>query len=282
MQTHDDLTLCTRQDGQAYFFYEGVTTFYMDMLTNTTPQATNVVSFMGGTYQYQVSPTNLIVNATYFWEESDGSLWTAEDDTYSQLGSGTLFTNLNGFYGRYLPPVNGYFNGLNVIQIGMNQFNCFVMTSDGSVWTWGDNSAGELGNGTSGGTTRIPTLLSLNLLTTIVHSTNDTDGDGLTDWQEQILGTNPTNAISNGDGLWDSIALAAGINPLSTDIDGDGLSNSQEAIIGTDPFNPDTDGDGYNDGVDAYPLDPTRWAFPTLSSTTPTINVTVPINAVQH
>ena len=55
----------------------------------------------------------------------------------------------------------------------------------------------------------------------------DTDGDGLTDAEEAILGT----------------------NPLKIDTDGDGLTDYEEVMIyKTDPLNPDTDGDGYNDG----------------------------------
>lgn len=55
----------------------------------------------------------------------------------------------------------------------------------------------------------------------------DSDGDGLTDEEEMVLGT----AINN------------------TDTDGDGLFDKQEVVTyGTDPLNEDTDGDGFSDG----------------------------------
>ena len=55
----------------------------------------------------------------------------------------------------------------------------------------------------------------------------DSDNDGLTDEQEQALGT----------------------NPLSSDTDNDGLTDYEEInIYHTNPLNPDTDGDGYLDG----------------------------------
>ena len=55
---------------------------------------------------------------------------------------------------------------------------------------------------------------------------NDSDCDGLTDDEERILGTNPYNP----------------------DTDGDGLTDYQEVrIYFTNPLNPDTDGDGIND-----------------------------------
>jgi hypothetical protein len=55
----------------------------------------------------------------------------------------------------------------------------------------------------------------------------DSDGDGLTDEEEKILGTNPNNP----------------------DSDNDELSDREEVkVYLTDPLNPDTDKDGYPDG----------------------------------
>ncbi len=55
----------------------------------------------------------------------------------------------------------------------------------------------------------------------------DSDGDGLTDYQEKLYGTDPFNP----------------------DTDGDGLSDYEEVkIYQTDPLNPDTNNDGINDG----------------------------------
>ncbi len=62
-----------------------------------------------------------------------------------------------------------------------------------------------------------------------VDTTTDTDGDGLTDAEEQTLGT----------------------NPIVADTDADGLSDGDEVhLYITDPSNLDTDGDGYLDGVE--------------------------------
>lgn len=57
----------------------------------------------------------------------------------------------------------------------------------------------------------------------------DSDGDGLTDVEEEALGT----------------------DSLQTDTDQDGLNDAEEVRIWqTDPLNADTDGDGFNDGAE--------------------------------
>jgi len=120
----------------------------------------------------------------------------------------------------------------------------------------------------------------------------DTDGDGLTDAQEAILGTNPTKPDTDFDGLRDGEELTYGTNPLDPDSDNggqldgyevhglhtnplngaddfsvpdpgpysdaDGLPDLVEVLIGTDPFNIDTDGDGLDDYAEvAIGFDPT-------------------------
>ncbi|HSM54741.1 MAG TPA: protein kinase [Candidatus Sulfomarinibacteraceae bacterium] len=83
-------------------------------------------------------------------------------------------------------------------------------------------------------------------------TTGDTDGDGLSDAQEAILGTDPENPDTDGDGLLDGEeVLIYGCNPLMRDTDGDFLNDWDEVhIYGTDCSNPDTDGDGIPDGVE--------------------------------
>jgi len=88
----------------------------------------------------------------------------------------------------------------------------------------------------------------------------DTDGDGLTDYDEIFtFGTDPLNPDSNGNGLLDGDEDADkdGLankdeayyhgNPLIADTDGDGLNDGDEVKYGTLVDNPDTDGDGVND-----------------------------------
>ena len=79
----------------------------------------------------------------------------------------------------------------------------------------------------------------------------DSDGNGLPDWWElKYFG-------------------AIGQDP-NADPDGDGLTNLQEYAMGTNPLLADTDGDGVPDGLDAFPLDPSRSSLTnTAGDTTP-------------
>ena len=68
----------------------------------------------------------------------------------------------------------------------------------------------------------------------------DSDGDGLTDAEEYILGTDPTLADSDEDGMPDAWEVKWGLNPLdpadaAADADGDHVSNLREYELGTVP-----------------------------------------------
>jgi gliding motility-associated-like protein len=126
----------------------------------------------------------------------------------------------------------------------------------------------------------------------------DPDGDGLTNNQEEALGTDPYNADTDGDGIGDKNDTDPLEGDTNTDTDGDGIpdaldpdddndgySDQIENDLGTDikdpndipedgdndflpdaleedfdadPTNPDTDGDGILDGQDDFPTDPNK------------------------
>ena len=91
----------------------------------------------------------------------------------------------------------------------------------------------------------------------------DTDGDGLSDGDEYWkYKTNPLKADTDDDGIndYDEIYVYK-TNPLRADTDGDGLTDYEEIFIHkTDPLNRDTDGDGISDGdeVNIYRTDPLK------------------------
>lgn len=85
----------------------------------------------------------------------------------------------------------------------------------------------------------------------------DTDGDGLSDEDEDFFGTDPRNADTDEDGINDGAEIAGGTNPFGTeeafepgtgpDTDGDGIVDSDEELLGTNPNAADSDGDGASD-----------------------------------
>ncbi|OGQ09917.1 MAG: hypothetical protein A2138_19660, partial [Deltaproteobacteria bacterium RBG_16_71_12] len=79
----------------------------------------------------------------------------------------------------------------------------------------------------------------------------DTDGDGLSDPQEALIGTNPNAADTDGDGVADGLEVQRGTDPLSVDTDCDGLNDGQEAALQTSPVDRDSDDDGITDGVES-------------------------------
>ena len=84
----------------------------------------------------------------------------------------------------------------------------------------------------------------------------DSDGDGLTDSEEDQAGSDPDEPDTDGDGLDDGDEVDSGTDPTDDDSDGDGLSDGEEVDLGTDPGASDTDGDGLDDAVDPDPLQP--------------------------
>lgn len=79
---------------------------------------------------------------------------------------------------------------------------------------------------------------------------SDADGDGLTNEQEKLLGTDPNNPDTDGDGLRDGAEVNDHkTNPLNSDSDNDGLTDGAEVNQHkTDPNDRDTDKDGLSDG----------------------------------
>jgi hypothetical protein len=101
-------------------------------------------------------------------------------------------------------------SGVEAIAGGM--LHSLALKSNGTVWAWGYNIYGKLGDGTT--ITR----------DTPVQVLEDSDGDGITDWWTQLYFGHPT-------GLESDHSRAA------DDPDGDGMSNLQEYLTATDPTN---------------------------------------------
>lgn len=95
-------------------------------------------------------------------------------------------------------------------------------------------------------------------MTNVGDSGQDTDLDGVSDFEEQrVHGTDPNRFDTDGDLLSDGFEIKAkGLNPLvvddiHADLDLDQLTNIEEQQFRTKPDVADTDGDGTNDGTEA-------------------------------
>jgi hypothetical protein len=119
-------------------------------------------------------------------------------------------------------------------------------------------------------------LLAINLNARYGTFEPDSDADGLSDAEELLLGSDPLNPDTDGDGYGDLLEATypgtfhihqfdPGCPPEQRgDSDGDGLTDCEEIFVGTSPSNYDTDGDGVPDGIEwkAHTLP----AVPDLSS----------------
>jgi alpha-tubulin suppressor-like RCC1 family protein len=73
--------------------------------------------------------------------KSDGTVWAWGDNADGQLGNGTLF-NIN-----VVPvPVSGL---TEITAIAGGGHHSLALNNDGTVWAWGSNDSGQLGNGTN-------------------------------------------------------------------------------------------------------------------------------------
>jgi alpha-tubulin suppressor-like RCC1 family protein/subtilisin family serine protease len=99
---------------------------------------------------YSPSPTRLglssfsaVAAGLYFSLalRSDGTVW-GWGDNGGQLGDGTTVR-------RYSPVQVTGLNGITITAIAAGNSHSLGLSSDGTVWAWGNNSSGQLGDGTT-------------------------------------------------------------------------------------------------------------------------------------
>ncbi|MCA9564600.1 MAG: DUF11 domain-containing protein, partial [Myxococcales bacterium] len=103
---------------------------------------------------------------------------------------------------------------------------------------------------------------------TLVDDGTGCDDDGLSNEEEEALGTDPCRSDTDGDGIPDNVEVGSdlALDPTNPDTDGDGACDGPQDVgnvcVGgedldadgviddgeSDPTNPDTDGDGISDG----------------------------------
>jgi len=148
-------------------------------------RSTPVTTFAGGTNWKQVA-------CGYFHMASiktDGTLWTWGNNYYGELGDNTSYQT--GMLGQRLTPVTTFAGGTNWKQVVCNGANgnsvshTRAIKTDGTLWTWGNNNFGQLGDNTI-----------------ISRSTPVTTFAGGTNWKQVAGGETYTAAIKTDGTLW--------------------------------------------------------------------------------
>ena len=105
-------------------------------VNDTNARCTPVQTFLGGNNWKQVSGGNVGTAAI----KTDGTLWTWGQNGYGQLGINSAGTT----EGR-ITPVTTFLGGTNWKQVARGNFHMSAIKTDGTLWVWGNNYAGQLG-----------------------------------------------------------------------------------------------------------------------------------------
>jgi alpha-tubulin suppressor-like RCC1 family protein len=142
-------------------------------INDNTARSTPVTTFLGGTNWKSVACGYYHTTAI----KTDGTLWVWGFNTNAQLG-------INNTTNRSTP-VTTFLGGTNWKQVaGGGNFTAAIKT-DGTLWTWGQNSYGQLGiNDTTTRNTPVTTFL------------------GGTNWKSVACGYDHTTSIKTDGTLW--------------------------------------------------------------------------------
>ena len=141
----------------------------------TTDRSTPVTTFAGGTNWKQVACGGYHTSAI----KTDGTLWTWGFNSFVQLGLG------NNTSTDRSTPVTTFAGGTNWKQVAGGGYHTSAIKTDGTLWTWGSNFNGGLGNNT-----------------TSQRDTPVTTFAGGTNWKQVFGGLKNTVAIKTDGTLW--------------------------------------------------------------------------------
>ena len=139
----------------------------------TTNKSTPVTTFAGGTNWKQVDAGSLHCAAI----KTDGTLWVWGAGINGQLGTNSTTTKST--------PVTTFAGGTNWKQVSAGDNLTAAIKTDGTLWTWGIGSSGELGTNS-----------------TTTKSTPVTTFAGGTNWKQVSSGGAHTAAIKTDGTLW--------------------------------------------------------------------------------
>jgi alpha-tubulin suppressor-like RCC1 family protein len=139
----------------------------------TTQRITPVTTFAGGTDWKQVTCGDTHTSAI----KTDGTLWTWGRNTEGQLGDNTATDRLT--------PVTTFTGGTNWKQVAGGGYYTAAIKTDGTLWTWGRNTSGQIGDNTI-----------------IQRSTPVTTTAGGSNWKQVSCKGSYTAAIKTDGTLW--------------------------------------------------------------------------------
>jgi alpha-tubulin suppressor-like RCC1 family protein len=144
-------------------------------VNDTEQRETPITTLAGGTDWKQVSCGRFRIAAI----KTDGTLWIWGMNNYGQLGN-------NNPGSESFIPITTFAGGTNWKQVACGYSFTAAIKTDGTLWTWGSNSFGQLGNNNPGSDAYTP-------ITTFAGGTN---------WKQVSCGYNYTAAIKTDGTLW--------------------------------------------------------------------------------
>ena len=168
------------------------------------------------------------------------------NDSYKFYGSGLFDLATDCSTGPSASNYTGQVRNANGIIIVDDNAEDGILSSDlsRSVFMPGEHSSTSPG-------ADIDSIAVLHHSRSIDFNSPDTDGDGLVDPFEYLLGTNENVADTDADGIDDGDEMAGSngfiTNPRVGDTDGDGVNDGTEITNGTNPLFAGNNGDDYDD-----------------------------------
>lgn len=120
----------------------------------------------------------------------DGKLWTWGENGYGQLGTGTTASSTNPV--QVTLPNDDDANPNPWIAVAVSDFNVLALKEDGTLWAWGDNLEGNLGDGTYGNHRNSP--IQVKILNNPIAKDND--------WGAISIGRRNSLALKKDGSLW--------------------------------------------------------------------------------
>jgi alpha-tubulin suppressor-like RCC1 family protein len=165
--------------------------------------------------------------------KSDGTVWTWGENVYGQLGDGTTTD-------RHTPVQVTGLTGITSAVAATGAFHCMAVKNDNTVWAWGRNTYGNLGDNTVVNKSAPVLMTGISSVAGLAAGTNfsllyKTDG---TFWG---CGRNASGQL--GDGTFTQRNIASQSTSVCTILPPTGISENNAAVARINTFpNPSSDG----------------------------------------